>query len=325
MHPQSVFQSFTLLPCPPCNVCHVFLNRLKTAKERFSNAAKTEIINLTDDEVSKFAFGATRDEVQDLTHDSTVESVDLTRDSDADMSLKDTGSVKGVAYPRLPNDSCSLFRTWVGQQAGIERIGYRGLSQRDLDTLRPNVWVTDEIINMYMHLLAGSRPGTYFFSSFTYAKLLEELYAEEPNWAKFLRYAKRINFCDYDYVLFPIHQPGHWCLVVAYPKQLKLAYFDSMGGTDGLCLKLCESFFQARGEANSAEARFKSDWTLEFVGPRSKEPIPEQEDGVSCGLFVCALADVLTAGGSRDQWGYSQQDMAYFRKLVRSLMTKFRA
>ena len=311
----------------------MFFNRLKTAKERFSDAAKTIIINLTEDEVSKFAFGATRDEVQDLTHDSTVESVNLTRDSDddlrqggaADMSMKDTGSVMGVAYPCLPNDSCALFRTWVGQQAGIERIGYRGLSQRDLNTLRPNECLTCEIINMYMHLLAGSRPGTYFFSSFTYAKLLEEFHAEEPNWAKFLRYAKRINFCDYDYVLFPIHQPGHWCLVVAYPKQLKLAYFDSMGGTDGLCLKLCESFFQARGEANSAEARFKSDWTLEFVGPRSKEPIPEQEDGVSCGLFVCALADVLTAGGSRDQWGYSQQDMAYFRKLVRSLMTKFRA
>jgi hypothetical protein len=168
MQPQSVFHSFTLLPCPPCNICHVFFNRLKTAKERFSDAAKTIIINLTEDEVSKFAFGATRDEVQDLTHDSTVESVDLTRDSDddlrqggaADMSMKDTGSVMGVAYPCLPNDSCALFRTWVGQQAGIERIGYRGLSQRDLNTLRPNECLTCEIINMYMHLLAGSRPGT---------------------------------------------------------------------------------------------------------------------------------------------------------------------
>ncbi len=160
-------------------------------------------------------------------------------------------------------------------------------------------------------------------SSFTYAKFFEEYNLETPNFVKFLRYAKRINFSGYDYVFFPVHEPGHWTLVVAYPKQLKLCYYDSYGAQNKLCLELFEAFFQARGKVNPAEASFKQDWTLEFIGPSSRERIPAQTDSHSCGLFVLALADSISAGRSRDQWGYSQENMDIFRNLVFCLMKIF--
>ncbi len=273
------------------------------------------MVDLTEDEVKKFAYGAPCDEFSEI----------QPCDSAGDMPMTSPATVNSEAvYCFPPTDKCSLFRTWVGQEDGIETRGICNLCLRDINSLRPGQWLTDGIINEYMHLLVSSRPDTYCLSSYTYVQLLEEFNAEKPNFDKFQRYSKGINLSQYQYVLCPIHQPGHWCLVVAYPKQGKLVYYDSRGESDELCLLLFEIFFQVRGQANCAEAGLNRDWTLQTIGPYSKESIPRQTDGHSCGLFVCALADVLSAGGPSGQWGYSQEDMDAFRNLVRSLMRAFR-
>ena len=293
----------------------------------FSSAAKSDtrdtLIDLTEDEVKKFAYGAPRDEFYDLSKDSDDEI--LPYDLAGDMPMKAPATVNSEDVNcSPPTDKCSLFKTWVGQEEGIETRGICDLFLRDINSLRPGQWLTDGIVNEYMHLLVSSRPKTYCLSSYTYYKLLEEYNAEKPNFDKFRRYCKGIHLSQYQYVLCPINQPGHWCLVVAYPKQGELVYYDSYGGSDYLCLGLFEIFFQVRGQVNCADAGLNRVWTLQTIGPNSKESIPRQTDQHSCGLFVCALADVLSAGGPSGQWGYSQKDMDAFRSLVRSLMRAFR-
>ncbi len=281
-------------------------------------------IDISEDDEEKFAFGATAAEaiiVRDSDDSGDEVAPDKSRTGPGPGFRQDT---RKPVYPPLNRDSCALFKNWIGLQDGIEQIGNNDLSRKAIDSLRQNKFLNDEIINEYMHLLARCRSGTHYFSSFTYTLFRAELDSVSPNFAKFLRYAKKINLGCLSYVLFPINQALHWCLVVAYPRQLKLVYYDSLGGQDTLCLRLIESFFQARGEVYPAETRFKTNWTLEYVGPDSQEPIPRQEDGVSCGLFVCALADILTAGGGPSgRWGYSQQDMSGFRTRVQCLMKTF--
>ncbi len=326
------------------NQFHLFLCRLNTVKGLkgdailgpiakidldainidYSDPSKGRIvhIDLSEDDVEKFAYGA-----------SAADAIIVRDSDDSGDEVTAVKSMKGPdfrpdtrrpVYPPLDRGTCALFKNWIGLQDGIEHIGNKDLSRRAMNSLCQDKFLNDEVINEYMHLLARCRSGTYYLSSFTYTLFRMELNSESPNFAKFLRFAKRVDFSCHDYVLFPINQGFHWCLVVAYPRQLKLVYYDSLGGQDTLCLRLIEAFFQARGEINPAETRFKMKWTLEYIGPDSEEPIPRQEDGVSCGLFVCALADVLTAGGGPSgRWGYSQQDMSGFRTLVQCLMTTF--
>ena len=258
----------------------------------------------------------------------------MTKDSDDEILLSDSAGDMPIPAPETVSSeavyssssrhTCSLFRTWVGQEEGIESRGFSDLYPRDLRSLRPGQWLTDGIINQYMHLLVSSRSRVYCISSYTYYDLYAEYNKKKPNFDKFRRYLKGINLIEYEYVFCPIHIPGHWCLLVAYPWESKLVYYDSFGGSNMLCLRLYETFFQIRGQVNDADASLNKDWTLDTIGPKSKEPIPAQTDGHSCGLFVCALADVLSARGPRGQWGYSQKDMDAFRSLVSRLMKAFR-
>jgi len=296
----------------------VSTNRLNIFERGFSSAAiiSDRMMNLTEVEVKKFAYGSTHDEFCDLTKDSDNDDEILPSVGDMPVPVPETVSSEAVC--------CSFFRTWVGQETGIETRDFCDLSLRDMKSLCPGQWLSDGIINKYMRLLVSSRPGTYCLSSYTYALLLEEFNSEKPNFDKFRRYCKGINLAEYKYVLCPINKPGHWCLVVAYPSQLKLVYYDSCGGSDELCLYLLKIFFKVRGQVNFAEAGLNGGWTLETIGPKSKESIPAQTDAHSCGLFVCALADVLSAGGPIGQWGYSQEVMDAFRTLVCCLMKAFR-
>ena len=129
----------------------------------------------------------------------------------------------------------------------IRRCNTQPVYKCDVDSLRPGTWLNDGAVNWYMHLLYSSRQNSRFkvypLSSYTYALMRNAHQKNELNsykklceghlYAKgILLYAKGIVFSDCDLVFFPIHKPGHWCLVVGYPKKLKLAYYDPMGHQD---------------------------------------------------------------------------------------------
>jgi Ulp1 family protease len=274
--------------------------------------SKTAETDMSQDDV-RLTFGATKE--------------DAIYVSQSPESEEENQNGVDAVDPVVSTGSCSLFSTWVGMNPdrAFDSYQVRMLEPKDIRSLNPQRWLTDAVINAYFHLLYLSRQETYIFSSFTYTLLLQEKYSEAGlnGYAKFKRYAKGITLSHYKYILFPIHQPSHWCLVIAYPLIHQLVYYDSIGGQDMLCLHLVEGFLKARGQANSAESDLDWSWTKMCIGPNSQVcPIPGQTDNHSCGLFVCALADVVTAGGpeSSHDWGYSQEDMPMFRTLMRQLM-----
>ena len=274
-------------------------------------------VDLTEEQEDfRLAFGATRQDVIDLTGE--------------DEDLTPACRVQ-AEFPPLAAGAGVFLSNWVGVEQNIVRRNPEPIYKCDVDCLRPNTWLNDGVVNWYMQLLYRSSQNLqskmYPLSSYTYELMRSEHQKNElNNYKKFLRYAKGIVFSECNYVIFPIHKPGHWCLVVAYPRKLKLAYYDPMGLQDNyskMCLEILEGYLRARGQAIEAETRLNADWTRLFVGPNTfPECIPKQGDDHSCGLFACALADVLCAGGPgpSGNWGFSQADMGMFRKLVHCLI-----
>lgn len=281
---------------------------------------RDEHVDLTEEDI-RFAFGPSK---VDLTNDDSEH--DLPRRS----VIRLVQDWTKVTYPALPLGSCSLFSNWVGSDPQILQASTEPVYLPDLESLNDQNFLTDGVINWYMHLLCISRPQVYFFSSLVYSNILHErqLATNVNDYQTFLRYGKGVLLSKCNRVFFPINQPLHWCLAVAYPNDLRLSYYDPMGGQDNLCLQLLEGFLQARGRAYQSESYLNTNWTHEFVGPyTSPRNIPGQTDGHSCGLFCCALADELSALGPDfswpSSWGYSQADMVPFRKLVRCLMMAY--
>jgi Ulp1 family protease len=273
------------------------------------------------------AFGATQKDVVDLTGQDVL---DL---SEENLSPACPVETAGDFLPLPAVAGGAFLSNWVGIEHEILLRSTEPIYQNDFDSLRPRKWLTDGVINWYMHLLYISRRNPqckmFPFTSFTYDMMRVERETNTLNaYKRYIRYAKGRVLSEFHFVFFPIHRdsPKHWCLVVCNPRNLNLAYYDPMGFQDvysDTCLEILEGYLKARGQAIIAETRLNTDWTKRFVGCRTlPECIPRQEDGHSCGLFLCALADVLCAGGPRPpgSWGYSQADMEMLRKLFRRLM-----
>ncbi len=278
--------------------------------------------DLTEDDI-RVAFGATRQDVLDLTGEDDLDS----RGEDLTPACR-----VRAEFPSLPAGAGAFLSNWVGMDYEIVRRNTEPVYKCDVDSLLPGTWLNDGAVNWYMHLLYISSENLHYkmypLSSFTYELMRRDHKKNEfYNYTKFLRYAKGIVFSEYDFVFFPIHKPGHWCLVVGYPRELKLAYYDPWGHQDeysDMCLEILEGYLRARGQAIETETRLNADWTRLFVGPSTvPECIPRQEDDHSCGLFLCALANVLCAGGPgpSNSWGFSQVDMGMFRTLMHRLIT----
>ncbi len=158
----------------------MFISRLKTVKELYNDAITGQIvsIDLSEDDIEKFAFGATCSAADVV---SVRDSDDSGDEGTADKSMKDLGPVRRrPVYPPSERDSCDLFNNCVGLHADIEHMGNNCLRREDIDSLLPGTFLNDEVINEYMYLLARCRPGTHVLTSFTYTQFCQELYSESP-------------------------------------------------------------------------------------------------------------------------------------------------
>mmetsp|Transcript_12228 Transcript_12228/g.24386 ORF Transcript_12228/g.24386 Transcript_12228/m.24386 type:complete len:673 (+) Transcript_12228:244-2262(+) len=161
------------------------------------------------------------------------------------------------------------------------------------------------------------RPRCCFFSSFFYALLRNAKGGYSHDNVR--RWAKKKDLAAFDRIFFPINvSNSHWCLAVVYPQTNTIRYYDSLGGKNDCCLDLLERYMQDEGRLRS-DSRMQKEWNKENVGPPS---VPRQHDGSSCGVFLCAFADSLSAG--REPAGWTQHDVSSMRKAVRRLMERCR-
>ncbi|WAR12706.1 hypothetical protein MAR_026886, partial [Mya arenaria] len=115
---------------------------------------------------------------------------------------------------------------------GSERLTVAGdgLEQQDLNTLEGNEWLNDKALNSYAKLLAreatdSSEPSAKrMFVIPSYTAVLWDA-------GMYDRYMyTKVDFTQFDFVVVPWNKNGnHWVVLVARPKDLTVAVYDSLG------------------------------------------------------------------------------------------------
>jgi sentrin-specific protease 1 len=176
--------------------------------------------------------------------------------------------------------------------------------QRDsLRTLRPGIWLNDEVIHYFLTLLAQrdaelcklqqGRRRCHFFKSFFLTKLLDD--DKRYNYANVKRWSKKVPGKDIfalDKIVFPVNVSSmHWCCAVARMQARSIQFYDSLGGNGMIWL---EGIFQYIKDEHMDKKKFplpeRETWRL----IPCQANCPQQDNGYDCGVFTCAFADYLS-------------------------------
>ena len=98
----------------------------------------------------------------------------------------------------------------------------RGLRNVDLQTLAPNEWLNDVIINKYLELLVAGRPQFGVLSSFFYEEICRN--TQTTNLLP-------VKWWNLEKLLIPLCIDSHWSLLYSIPAQKRILIYNSMKPT----------------------------------------------------------------------------------------------
>ncbi|CAF0745087.1 unnamed protein product [Adineta ricciae] len=208
----------------------------------------------------------------------------------------------------LSGDENELFGT----------IGDQPITRKDIRTLRGLTWLNDEVVNFYLALVARES-GTqgnlrvYAFSTFFYSKLSKDG-PTHTSWDRWMRRGN-VTFFDYDLILIPIHQGNHWTLTTIDFRSRCIGYYDSLGGTDDMCVGRVYAFVEHMYATKRQISPMPDGWRVQPMNM-----IPEQANGSDCGVFACQFGKYLAREWPLD---FTQAQMPQFRlQMIFEIYTK---
>jgi len=177
--------------------------------------------------------------------------------------------------------------------------------RESIHTLRPTVWLNDEVIHYYFSMLAKRdealtaanpvRKRSHFFMSYFFTKLFDEGASNEYTYENVKEWSKKVPGNDIfalDKILFPCNVLKiHWTCVVIFMQEKRIQFYDSMRGdgyhySEGLLRYLKDEWAAMKG----GELPDADKWSI--VG--AKTGVPRQTNGYDCGVFTCMFADFLS-------------------------------
>ncbi|GLI69363.1 hypothetical protein VaNZ11_013954 [Volvox africanus] len=201
------------------------------------------------------------------------------------------------------------------------------LSRAKLQCMNLNVWLNDEVINLYMLLLqmrdtrfrqtartnSSPAPRCHFFNSFFYNKLFQDEgaynYANVRRWTIPRQLINKMqpssNVLELDRIIIPIHKGVHWTCAEIDLKARAVRYYDSLMGEDHALVRHLLTWVSDESADKCHQRWDTSKWSVEFP-----KDIPVQRNGCDCGVFSIMFADRRGAGLPFD---FSQRDMGLLR------------
>lgn len=211
-------------------------------------------------------------------------------------------------YLELSSDQIELLDTVWGRGNPEEEFTDKfniECTRANLKTLRPGVWLDDEVVNFYFHLvkersdLNPDLPKAHIFNTHFYPKLLKDGHAKIKRWTK------KVDIFAKDLVLVPIHLGNHWTLAVIDFRIHTISYMDSFHSPNQQCLNALLRYLEDESQEKKKEP-LKGEWTL-----CNRTDIPEQHNGCDCGVFMSINAEYQ---GRDIDLDYTQLNMDYFRE-----------
>lgn len=180
------------------------------------------------------------------------------------------------------------------------------------------LWLNDEIINGYLELLeTRSRSEAWrenggatiaAFNSYLYYSVVGGENGRGYEYSKVQSWRKDLDVLDFDYILVPIHSPGHWSLCVVYVRRLVVQHIDSLHFGNREPAKLIARWFSDRLKAQPDKIVTETE-----VRVFHSSDVPLQTNSFDCGVFVCTNADFICRDLPLD---FTSEHMPYFRARI---------
>jgi Ulp1 family protease len=195
------------------------------------------------------------------------------------------------------------------------------ITRETFQRLRPEMWLNDEIINIYMCLLdkrdsklcmlyPEQRKRSLFFNTFSIQ--LTKIGIEQAN--KYCSKGK-INIFNFKRLYFPINIKNiHWTLIVIDMENKSIVYYDSFHGDGSRLFTLAQQFLEQEAERQQEELKFEEWQTI------NAKDNPVQQDGTECGVHVLIITDHMSDNLPLD---YSAEDTSNWRmKIAHAILQK---
>lgn len=207
---------------------------------------------------------------------------------------------------------------------------------RNLRTLRPHVWLDDEVVNAKLFLLgeeckkAGNCVRFHIFSTFFYellsgSKLTDKEKAEKPTawgYARVRGWTKSFDAFALDKVIVPVHLGAHWALIAIDLRKKRIEYYDSLCDEHDVDIYNARMKHLAKWLRNLWNDRHPnepplniSDWAYRV--PRN---LPLQTNGSDCGVFTIQYARYVIRKQGKEVsdvvFPFTQADIPCLRKRI---------
>jgi len=251
--------------------------------------------------------------------------------------------MKSKGQPELSDEAEALVNSvWdpkISPDTKCQGPKAANLTHRDLNTLKPDGWLNDEVVNHYMQMIgerslhppnpsnatplatrsasaskstrgsAQQQPGTtlprvYIFNTFFFQRYDQCDY----NYGDMRKWTNRVDLFSYDILMVPIHQyDAHWALVVVDLTQKRVDFYDSFNSNGFKIMQRIKEYLAMEAISKMSE-KFDE---VDSLVLHSREDIPLQQNSSDCGVFMCQYAEYASR---RVPINFAQSNMAYFRK-----------
>jgi len=190
----------------------------------------------------------------------------------------------------------------------IAQAGADSVQRASMQTLKPGMWLNDEVIHYFYIMLAKrdeelctndpERKRSHFFKSFFITKLLNEGNAScdgKYEYRNVKRWSKKVpgkDIFNLDKILFPINMGNmHWICAAIFMKEKRIQIYDSMGSNGNRYLEALFNYVQDEHmDKKKAPLPDADSWQL----IPTQGDTPRQTNGHDCGVFTCMFADFLS-------------------------------
>lgn len=272
------------------------LERLKKEKEDYIksvNLSRLNFIKKWRQEKEKAVLTQTQFLYTPHYYQHFIDYRDERKDEDESEEESSEDEDEIARLPTLPNEVVAVIEECFSKRRDDLIVEENGIEIRvkDLETLKGNNWLNDEIINFYFQLIQRrsiankeqTNVKVYCFNTFFYKRLKEGGHKVLKRWTK------KVDLFSLDLILIPVHLEVHWTLASISIENCTINYYDSMNGNNRECLQLLLEYLRDERKDKKGDILDTSKWTCNIV-----KEIPQQENGSDCGVFTCKYAERLS-------------------------------
>lgn len=200
--------------------------------------------------------------------------------------------------PDIPDDLPLSYVYNLARSFDVVSINRTIFYSSDFETLLPNRWLNDKIINAYFEMLSKRNKETYYFSTFLFPMVRKSLRSAIKCYAD-------TDFSKYNCFFVPINTGAHWAIVKI--RDNVLTGYDSIDEVSNSVIRLIKDFYV------NAVLGVDDERTSFYIKPTNGK-IPKQRNGDDCGVFCCLYAKYY--GDETDYFCFDADDIPRKRREI---------